>query len=104
MDLKDYLQGMFTDHVWHVRNPHYKGDIKLNWPSFKGAPSTVVCLGVNGTEDLTQEQFNDRVSFRNLTPINVNVNTKLWLRGDNDENGNIIYTVGFYYTLDTMEF
>jgi hypothetical protein len=106
MDLKEYLQGMFSHRIWHVRSPHYKGDIKLNWPTHKGSPTTVVCYNIEAgaSKDVNIEGFNDIISFRNLQPKAVNVNAKLWLRGDNDEDGNLIYTVGVYFTLDTLEF
>jgi hypothetical protein len=105
MDLKDYLTSTFSDKQWAVRSPHYKCDVRLGWPTYRGQESQVKIINGSKTEYVNMDAVNKMIGFNNLTPKAVGVHCKLWLRGDSNENGEgVVYTVGFYYTLDSLTF
>lgn len=104
-DLEQYLKTTFKDQNWVVRSPHFHGTIKLGWPTHKKALADIVCHDIVPGKDKTvgMDGFNQLIGFNHLMPASATVKTKLWLRGD-DDDGKLVHTVGFYYTLDSLRF
>ncbi len=108
--LAEHLCYAFPDKKFSVKPPFYNGTLKVGWPAKVSKVDKMrelqpIDLIENGeSKDISMEEFNQRVSFNNIKPKMVEVVTKLWIRGDMDPDGALIYVVGFYFQIDAVHF